>query len=121
MGKLMLILIIAIALSACGKTNIKTEYRYVNKPVLVCPSPQDLNGGVPIPGNPVLAIYSLDENSTDGEIARAYEITVRQLQGHVDILREIVNSYDRTSQEYKNLKKVMDTLYPENSVVKAPN
>jgi len=117
MKHIILIITIVILTTGCSlfETKTVTEYKYVNKPVLVCPSPSDLNAGKPIPSAPLLAIYQLTPNSTDGEIARAYEISVEQLRGQVEILRTIVDSYDRTSAEYKKLKSIMEALYPTGS------
>lgn len=113
--KTIVLLLATLVLAGCGLFEPRVEYKYVNKPVLVCPSPQDLNGGEPVPEIPELEIYKLTTNSTDGEVARAYAISIKQLNGQVDVLREIVDSYDRTSAEYKKLKDVMDALYPTNS------
>lgn len=115
MGRLISALIFVGLLVGCAH-DPKIVYKYVSKPVLVCPSPQELNGGNPIPEITDLEIYKLTPDSTPGEVARAYEITIKQLQGQVQVLRELVDSYDHTSKEYEKLKGVLDTLYPDGAI-----
>jgi len=117
MRNIILAIVIVVVTSGCSmfETKTVTKYEYVNKPVLVCPSPQELNEGKPIPTLDALEIDNLQKEATDGEVARAYVISVKQLEAQLEILQTIVDGYDNTSAEYKKLKAVMDALYPTGS------
>jgi len=119
MARIILLLITAVLIAGCGQKRLKTEYEFVDKPVLVCPSPQELNGGNPVPYRPFLEIHNLTDDSTPGEVARAYEVTIKQLQGYSEVLHKLLSSYDRQSVEYKKLKAIVDTLYPEGTSIPA--
>ena len=112
------IIALGLVLSGCSilKPTIVTEYRFVDKPVLACPSPVALNNGVPIV-RPALEIHEIPQDASDGEVARAYTLSVRRLQGYAQELEILLNSYDNTSKEYENLQRLMNTLYPAGSVV----
>ena len=113
MGRIIIAILAIVLISGCGSNPPKVEYKYVSKPVLVCPPPADMNNGEMVPTRPKLAIFELTADSTDGEVARAYEITIKQLQGHTEVLQEIIDGYDKTSREYEKIKAVMDALYPD--------
>lgn len=101
----------------CGEKRMETRFKEVSKPILVCPTPQELNDGNPIPYQPELEIHRLNRESTPGEVAKAYQITVKQLQGYSEVLHKLLSSYDRQSEEYKKLKTIMDALYPEGTEI----
>ena len=120
MVKTTLVLVLALIVAGCGTSGRKlTEYEYVDRPVLVCPTPQELNGGNPVPYQPDLEIYNLTKDSTPGEVARAYRITIKQLQSYSEVLHKLLSSYDRQSEEYKKLKQIIETLYPEGTSIPA--
>ena len=119
MGRVIILLILAgLAITGCGGKKL-TDYQYVDKPVLVCPTPQELNGGNPVPYQPDLEIFNLTKASTPGEVAIAYEITIKELQGYSEVLYKLLQSYDRTSEEYKKLKAIVETLYPNGTDIPA--
>ena len=70
----------------------KTEYVYVNKPVASCP-------GTPIPARPNLDIYGLTDKSSDGEVVRAYELSIKQLQSHIEQLETLLDRYNHLSDQ----------------------
>lgn len=102
-----------------GSAKQKVRYEYIDKPVLVCPTPQELNNGEVVPHRPNLAIFGLHAESTPGEVAKAYQITIKELQGYSEVLYTLLQSYDRTSEEYKKLKAIVDTLYPNGTDIPA--
>lgn len=117
MVRIAMVALLASVLSGCGLfSEPKVEYKYVNKPVPVCPPPHELNGGKPVEKQIHLAIFDLTENSSDDEVSKAYQVSIKQLQGHVDVLYNLLMSYDRTSAEYQNLKRLLDTMYPDGSI-----
>ena len=80
MARIIFLIVIGVLIAGCGTKRAQTEYEFVDKPVLVCPTPQELNGGNPIPYRPHLEIYNLTDDSSAGEVSRAYEITIKELQ-----------------------------------------
>jgi hypothetical protein len=119
MARIIFLIVAIILVTGCGQKRLETEYEFVDKPVLVCPTPQELNGGKPVPYRPELEIHSLKDGASAGEVARAYEITIKQLQGYSEVLHKLLSSYDRQSEEYKKLKAIVDTLYPQGTSIPA--
>ncbi len=114
---IVLALVMVVFLVGCSASKVKTEYKYINKPVLVCPAPSELNGGENVPAVPSLEIYKLNPSSSDGEVARAFQLSIIQLKGHIELLRNIIDGYDKTSKEYEKLKGIMDAMYPDGTVI----
>lgn len=82
---------IATAISACS----------LCKPVYV-------SANIPVPpslARPLLETSKLDVTSTDGEVVRAYRVTIEQLIGYSTSLEKIVETYDRLSRETNNKNK----------------
>jgi len=119
MGRITIIILVALMMVGCGQKRVQTKFQDVSKPILVCPTPQELNGGNPVPYRPHLEIYNLNAESTPGEVAKAYQITIKELQGYSEVLYKLLSSYDRQSEEYKKLKAIMETLYPEGTEIPA--
>jgi hypothetical protein len=93
MERLIIYIILCIFLIGCSNKEIRTEF--VDKPVpyIVVPPPPTLV-------RPSLATLELteDEKKIDGEIAKAYVITVEQLLNYVSILEKIVARYEQLSK-----------------------
>lgn len=82
---------IATAISACS----------LCKPVYV-------STAIPVPpalARPLLETSKLDVTSTDGEVVRAYRVTIEQLIGYSTSLEKIVETYDKLSRETNNKNK----------------
>lgn len=76
---------IATAISACSTC----------KPVYV-------STAIPVPpalSRPLLETSKLDVTSTDGEVVRAYRVTIEQLIGYSTSLEKIVETYDKLSKQ----------------------
>jgi len=76
---------IATAISACSTC----------KPVYV-------STAIPVPpalARPLLETSKLDVTSTDGEVVRAYRVTIEQLIGYSTSLEKIVETYDKLSKQ----------------------
>jgi len=82
---------IATAISACSTC----------KPVYVgtaIPAPPTL-------ARPILETSKLTETSSDGEVVRAYRVTIEQLIGYSTSLEKIVETYDKLSHMGNNKNK----------------
>lgn len=82
---------IATAISACTTC----------KPVYVgttIPTPPSL-------ARPILETSKLTVTSSDGEVVRAYRVTIEQLIGYSTSLEKIVETYDKLSRETNNKNK----------------
>ena len=82
---------IATAISACSTC----------KPVYV-------STAIPVPpalARPLLETTKLDVTSTDGEVVKAYRVTIEQLIGYSTSLEKIVETYDKLSRETNNKNK----------------
>ena len=76
---------IATAISACSTC----------KPVYV-------SANIPVPpalARPLLETSKLDVTSTDGEVVRAYRVTIEQLIGYSTSLEKVVETYDKLSKQ----------------------
>lgn len=88
MNKLFFVIIFAIILSGCS-TFPQVDTQKVEMPVFQeVPSPPKLN-------DPELPIHTLNENSTEKEIAEAYVITVKILQKELEYRTFLLKSYDQ--------------------------
>lgn len=82
---------IAAAISACSTC----------KPVYVStaiPTPPSL-------ARPILETSKLDVTSSDGEVVRAYRVTIEQLIGYSTSLEKIVETYEKLSRVDNNKNK----------------
>ncbi len=82
---------IATVISACSTC----------KPVYV-------STAIPVPpalARPLLETSKLDVTSSDGEVVRAYRVTIEQLIGYSTSLEKIVETYDKLSRETNNKNK----------------
>ena len=82
---------IATAISACS--TCKPVYVSANLPV------------PPALARPLLETSKLDVTSTDGEVVKAYRVTIEQLIGYSTSLEKIVETYDKLSRETNNKNK----------------
>lgn len=100
MNKTILAIVTTILLSSCSIPKIATDTTPVQVPLLYCPAPPDRI-------RPLLAIHSLtnEQLASDGELVKAYAISISQLQGHVAELEAVLDSYDRTNAAYEDLRR----------------
>lgn len=113
-ARIIFALFLITLLTGCVTKEVKTEF--VDKPVpyIVVPPPPTLV-------RPPLATLELteDEKKIDGEIAKAYVITVEQLLNYTAILEKIVARYDQlakmTTQQREEINKRVEQLVRESN------
>ncbi len=108
------VIALAVLLSACANKEVKTEYVEKPVPYIVVPTPPTLV-------RPSLATADLteEEKKVDGEVAKAYVITVEQLLNYSTILEKIIAKYDQMSKmSAEDRKKLNDRV---ESIVKTSN
>lgn len=96
-------LLVVLGLVGCGSSPIKTRTETVEvfKPVLYCPSPNWNELDRPSP----LAIKGITPQTSAGEVAKFYTITIIQLQEYITRLEKTLQQYDDTNQAYEELRK----------------
>ncbi len=70
--------------------------------------PVYVSAAIPTPpplARPILETSKLTVTSSDGEVVRAYRITIEQLIGYSTSLEKIVETYDKLSRETNNKNK----------------
>jgi len=109
-NKIVTVLLLGIFMTGCSTMNgaVKTDVKYVYKPLLVCPAP-------PAMEKPLLLIDQLSEEDKKdpGKVAQAYKASVKQLTNYLNDLELVVKQYDATSKQYEELKKIVDEQYPQ--------
>lgn len=100
MARVILIALLIIILVGCGSNPVKTEteVQRVEVPILYCPAPEDVQ-------RPQLAIETITEDDTDGEIAKKYKATIKQLQSYSKQLEAQLDEYNNTNQSYEQLRE----------------
>ena len=86
--------------------NVKTVYRDVARPMLVCPAPPRLK-------TPELYITLLTEEDYNdyGKVAQYYNISIRQLLDQINKYKLILERYDKTSESYLELNAEFELMY----------
>lgn len=100
MAKIIILLFLSLTLIGCSSTpERQIEIQYVDKPVLYCPAPnwEQLS-------TPELAITDITDSTPDGEVAKRYKATIKQLQDYVDMLVIELKKYDDANQTLKDMK-----------------
>lgn len=94
------ILLFALFVVGCGSNPVKkeTEVQQVNKPILYCPAPQNIE-------RPQLATETIKAEDSSGEIAKKYKAAVRQLLDYSKQLESQLNRYDQTNEAYQQLRQ----------------
>lgn len=87
MIKKLLIIFTVFGLVACSAPS-KPKIEKVEVPVYSCPTPI-------LPSKPELAIYQIDEKTTDQDVLRYYGHTVDQLLIYTDSLYKQLEQYKR--------------------------
>jgi hypothetical protein len=102
--KNIIILVMSLFIVGCGTTKTITEYRDVRTPVYIIPKP-------PKESRPELAIEQVTPQQKDdlGELAKAYKLSVKQLQQYVERLEKIIDTYDKNSGEHDTKPKLFDS------------
>lgn len=89
-------LTLLITLTGCGafdrEPETVTEYQEKAVPVYSVPEPPE----VP---RPSLELEKVDEDSSDGEVAKAYAISVMQLTDYTRLLEKVINKYREMAEE----------------------
>jgi hypothetical protein len=70
--------------------------------------PVYVSTAIPAPpplARPLLETSKLTVTSSDGEVVRAYRVTIEQLIGYATSLEKIVETYDNLSRETNNKNK----------------
>lgn len=70
--------------------------------------PVYVSAAIPAPpslARPILETSKLDVTSSDGEVVRAYRVTIEQLIGYSTSLEKIVETYDKLSRVDNNKNK----------------
>lgn len=70
--------------------------------------PVYVSAALPVPpalARPLLETSKLDVTSSDGEVVRAYRVTIEQLIGYSTSLEKIVETYDKLSRMDNNKNK----------------
>lgn len=78
--------------------------------VSACTTCKPVYVGTAIPAPPPLArplleTSKLDVTSSDGEVVRAYRVTIEQLIGYASSLEKVVETYDKLSRMDNNKNK----------------
>jgi hypothetical protein len=84
--------LISLLLILTGCTHEVVRIQKENVPVLYCPKP-------PVINRPNLAIDTITDKDTDGDVVVKYEATIKALQDYSKNLETIVDSYNKISQK----------------------
>lgn len=102
-----------LMLSACATTEPKQTVIYVDKPVpfYIVPYPSDI-------AKPDFEIYKIDKNNyTEGQISKAYRVTVRQYKEYTDLLVKVIDKYKELAIKSKEkLLALQETVDERQSV-----
>ena len=104
MARVILAMFAVLLMAGCASNppvKLRTETVEVFKPILYCPAPNWEGLDAPDP----LAIEPITDETSDGEVAKRYKATVKQLQDYTERLEEALKKYDSTSEAYEELEK----------------
>ena len=112
--KLPILCLCVILISGCSIFNkdrivIQTEVQEVQVPLLYCPAPPSIV-------RPVLELNELTDAqfAHDGELAKAYAVTILQLIGYASELEQSLETYDGTNLAYEELRLQLEAELTEN-------
>ena len=96
--------------SACTEYIIKPDIVHVDKPVLSCPSLEALDFT-----QIDLETLKLNEKSSDGEVARAYNIDMHVLTQRVSEYNRLVDEFKAAQVKMKEAQAKIDQIFKENN------
>lgn len=96
--------------SSCTQYIIKPEIVHVNKPVLSCPPMESLQFT-----QIDLQTILLNEKSTYGEVARAYNIDMRELTQRVSEYNRLVAEMKAAEAQMKEAQAKVDAIFNDNN------
>jgi len=83
MRNLLLCVLISLTLSACSSLSANKPKEQI---IMHCPSPQ-------LPEKPKLEIEKLNAKASEGEVLRAYGVSLEQTINYSNTLENIINNY----------------------------
>lgn len=116
MNKLIMAFLLIIMLSGCenfGEPRVETEYQEVKVPISNIPEPPNTDC-------PETRIETIPSSliESDGEVARAYRISVEQLEQCAMLREKVINKYREMAQEDK--ERLDQLQQPVSSTVNGP-